>query len=192
MRFTAYPRAILKLILLIVPLGLDTFAVATALGLRGLPPRERLRISLLLSFFEAAMPLVGLLLGRVMGDAVGLAANYVAFAILALVGVWMLVAGEDAEERRITDLTTGRGLALVALGISVSLDELAMGFSVGLLHLSLWLAVVLIGTQAFLVAQLGMRLGTRASEALTELAERSAGIALIVLATLLLVNELTR
>ena len=175
-----------------MPLGLDTFAVATALGLRGLPPRERLRISLLLSCFEAVMPLVGLLLGRVIGGAVGSAADYVAIVILALVGLWMLVAGEEAGEQRMAGLTTGHGLALVALGVSVSLDELAMGFSVGLLHLSVWLAVVLIGAQAFLVAQLGMRLGTRGSEALSEVAERLAGIALIALAILLLVTQLAR
>jgi putative Mn2+ efflux pump MntP len=173
-----------------LPLGLDTFAISAALGLRGLPPGERLRISLLLSLFEAAMPLVGLLLGRVTGGAVGSAGDYVAFAILAVVGLWMLVTDEEAEKRRLADLTTARGLALVALGISVSLDELAMGLSVGLLHLSVWLAVILIGAQAFLIAQLGMRLGARGGEALSERAERSAGLALIALAVLLLVEKL--
>ena len=136
------------------------------------------------------MPLVGLLLGHVIGRAVGSTADYIALAILALVGLWMLVAGEEAEEGPTADLTSGRGLALVALGLSVSLDELAMGFSVGLLHLSVGLAVVLIGAQAFVVAQLGMRLGTRGSEVLSEGAERAAGVALIALATLLLVEKL--
>ena len=32
----------LKLILFVLPLGLDTFAVSAALGLRGLPPRDGL------------------------------------------------------------------------------------------------------------------------------------------------------
>ena len=48
------------------------------------------------------------------------------------------------------------GLVLVALGLSISLDELAIGFTIGLLHLSLWVAIVLIGAQAFIVAQPGL------------------------------------
>ena len=46
--------------------------------------------------------------------------------------------------------------ACSSLGLSISLDELAIGFTIGLLHLSLWLAIVLIGAQAFIVAQLGL------------------------------------
>jgi putative Mn2+ efflux pump MntP len=62
---------VLKLILLIVPLGLDTFAVAAALGMRGLPARARLRVSVVMSGFEMAMPIVGLLLGHALGHLVG-------------------------------------------------------------------------------------------------------------------------
>jgi hypothetical protein len=36
-----------------------------------------------------------------------------------------------------------------------------MGFTIGLLHLSIVWAVILIGAQARLVAQLGLRLGSR-------------------------------
>jgi putative Mn2+ efflux pump MntP len=57
---------------------------------------------------------------------------------------------------------------LLALGISISLNELAIGFTIGLLHLSVWLAVVLIGAQAFLFAQIGMRLGSHLSDNLRE------------------------
>src|SRR6266571_7997193 len=72
-------------------------------------------------------------------------------------------------------------------GVSISLDELAIGFTVGLLHLSLWLAIVLIGTQAFLFAQLGLRLGAHLNKTLRERSEQLAGLALIALAVLLVV-----
>ena len=75
----------LKLALFVFPLGLDTFAVSAALGLQGLPKRERLRVSLLLSAFEMAMPVVGLFLGRGLGAAIGSIAEYVAAA--ALIGL---------------------------------------------------------------------------------------------------------
>ncbi len=180
----------MKLILFVLPLGLDTFAVAAALGVGGLPPRARLRVSLLMSSFEMAMPVVGLVAGRALGTVVGGAADYVAIAVLGLLGIWMLRGEQGTEGERVSELVSGRGLALLALGLSISLDEFAIGFTIGLLRLSLWLAVVLIGAQAFLFAQVGMRLGSRLNETLRERAEQLAGVALLGLAVLLAIEKL--
>jgi manganese efflux pump family protein len=180
-----------KLLLFLLPLGLDTFAVAAALGMRGLPPRERLRVSLVMPAFEMAMPVLGLLLGRALGHVIGNAADYLAIGVLALLGVWMLVHEDVREGERVAELGDRRGLLLLALAISISVDELAMGFTIGLLHVSLWLAVVLIGAQAFLFAQLGLRLGSRLNETLRERAEQLAGLALLALALLLALEKLT-
>jgi manganese efflux pump family protein len=177
---------VLKLILFVLPLGLDTFAVSAALGMGGLPRRARLRVSLLMAGFELAMPLVGLAVGRGLGDALGAAADYVAAGALFALAAWMLVSDEET-----TALAGTSGLALVGLGLSISLDELAMGFTIGLLHLNIWFAVVLIGAQAFLVAQLGLRLGARLGERLRERAEQLAGLTLIGLAVLLAVEKTT-
>jgi manganese efflux pump family protein len=160
------------------------------LGTRGLPSAQRLRVSLVLSCFEMAMPLVGLALGRALGHVVGGAAEYVAIAVLAGVGTWMLVHEDAGEAEKVGAFAGGHGFMLIALGISVSLDELAIGFTIGLLHLSLWLAIVLIGTQAFLLSQLGLRVGARLNEALRERAEQLAGLALIGLALLVGVEQL--
>ena len=102
----------------------------------------------------------------------------------------MLRGDEEAEGEKVATLGRRSGLAMIGLGISISLDELTMGFTIGLLHLSLVLAIVLIGGQAFLVAQLGLRLGARLGEATREWAERLAGIALLGLGMLILVEQL--
>lgn len=47
--------SVAKLIALVFPLGLDTFAVAAAVGMAGLPTRKRLRISLPFTTFEGGM-----------------------------------------------------------------------------------------------------------------------------------------
>jgi manganese efflux pump family protein len=174
-----------------LPLGLDTFAVSAALGVRGLPPRQRLRVSLVMTGFEMAMPVVGLLLGHALGQLIGGAADYIAIGVLALLGLWMLVHKDDDEGESVGRLASGHGLVLIALGLSISLDELAIGFTIGLLHISLWQAVVLIGAQAFIVVHLGLRLGARLSETLRERAEQLAGAALIGLALLLAAEKLT-
>jgi putative Mn2+ efflux pump MntP len=181
---------LLRLLLFVLPLGLDTFAVSAALGIQTPQKRDRLRISLVMAGFEMAMPLVGLALGRGVGAIVGDAADYVAIAVLAVVGAWMLVHDEDETETA-AQLTSARGFGLVAIGVSISLDELAIGFTIGLLHLSIWLAIALIGAQAFALSQLGLWLGSRISEKARENTERLAGVALIGLAVLLGVEKLT-
>jgi putative Mn2+ efflux pump MntP len=144
-------------------------------------------VSLLLSGFEMAMPVVGLLLGRALGTAVGGSADYVAIALLVALGGWLLVVHQ--EDDRVAELAAGRGLVLLAVGVSISLDELAMGFTIGLLGLSLWLAVLLIGAQALVFAQLGLRLGARLR--LREgVPERLAGLVLLGLAVLLVAEKL--
>ena len=178
----------LKLVLFVLPLGLDTFAVSAALGTAGLPKQQRLKISLLLSGFEMAMPVIGLLVGHALGHAIGTAADYVAAAALFVLGIGMLVSNDEDEAGKMSALVANRGWALFALGLSISLDELAMGFTIGLLHLSIVWAVILIGVQAFFFAQLGLGLGSRLNAAAQESAEKIAGLALIGLGVLVLVE----
>jgi putative Mn2+ efflux pump MntP len=181
---------VLRLLLFVLPLGLDTFAVSAALGMQRPEKRDRLRISLVMASFEAVMPLVGLVLGRGLGAIVGAAADYIAIVVLASVGIWMIVNEDDDEADKAARFVGAHGWVLVAIGISISLDELAIGFTIGLLHVSIWLAVILIGLQAFVVAELGLRLGTRISEHARENVERLAGVALIGLAVLLVVERI--
>jgi putative Mn2+ efflux pump MntP len=82
------------------------------------------------------------------------------------------------------------GVAAIGLGLSISLDELALGVSLGLLHLPVIPALVLIGLQALIASQLGLRLGSRISERSRERSEKAAGVILLLLATFLLVVHL--
>ena len=177
-----------KLIALVVPLGLDTFAVAAALGAIGGPPRRRARISLVFTAFEAGMPIVGLALGAPLGHALGAVSDYVAISVLLAFGLYTLIGPEesDAGVRRLTE---AHGGGVLLLGLSVSLDELAIGFTLGLLRLPVVLVVVLIALQAFVVTQLGLALGSRLAVSLREGAERLAGVALTALALVLLVSK---
>jgi manganese efflux pump family protein len=182
---------VIKLIALVLPLGLDTFAVAAALGVAGLDPTRRARVSLLMTSFEAGMPLVGLALGAPLGKAVGSAADYIAIGVLLAFGLYTLVARDDDEGRRIGNLGSVRGWTAVLLGLSISLDELAIGFTFGLLRLPALLVVLLIATQAFVVSQLGLRLGARVGARVREGAERVAGLALTALGLGLLIEKIT-
>lgn len=180
----------LKLIALVIPLGLDTFVVSAAVGAGRLPVRHRLRVALLFTLFEGGMPLVGLGLGASLSTVVGSAAEYIAIGLLVGLGFYVLFfEDEDDEQDKVGQLGT-LGWGTLLLGLSISLDELAIGFSLGLLHLPKVAALVLIAGQAFLVAQVGLRLGGRVGEAVRERAEKFVGIGLIAVGLFLLVEKL--
>lgn len=181
---------VIKLIALVVPLGLDTFAVAAAVGVAGLERRRRLRVALLMAAFEAGMPLIGLALGAPLGRAIGSAADYVATGVLVTFGLYMLLAGDDDEDGTVGRLAVAGGWSALLLGVSVSLDELAIGFTLGLLRLPALLVIVVIGAQAFVLSQLGLRFGARLGSRVREGAERLAGLALAALGVGLLVEKL--
>jgi putative Mn2+ efflux pump MntP len=172
----------LRLLALIVPLSLDTFAVSAAIGVSGLSARERLRVSLLFALFEGIMPLVGFLVGAAVGEVIGQDADYIAGGLLVALGGYMLLAEDEAQELKTAQMfARTRGLAVIGLGVGISVDELVIGFSVGLLRISIVLAAVLIATQAFVAAQIGIRLGQRLGEEFREGAEKLAGAMLVVL-----------
>lgn len=169
----------LKLLALVIPLSLDTFAVSASLGLAGLSARERWRLSLIMSGFEAVMPLLGFAAGAVAGQALSSFADYVAAGLLVLVGLLMLRGDDAVGDDRVASRM--RGLAMVGVGVSVSLDELAIGLVIGLLRLPVVAVALLIGAQALVASQLGAALGSRLSGGIGERTEQAAGVLLILL-----------
>ena len=183
----------LKLLAFVLPLGLDSFAVAAALGASQVSTVwQRLRISLVFVIFEGGMPLIGLALGSALARGIGHIADYLAAAAVIGIGVWMVLAGDEDEEDKAGRIMTSRGLALVGLGISISLDELAIGFGIGLERLPVGAVIAAIALQAFVAAQLGLAIGARIAERWRERAERAAGIALILLGAYLIAQQLSR
>jgi putative Mn2+ efflux pump MntP len=181
----------LKLIAVIVPLGLDTFGVALTLGVAGVSPQRRLRIALLFAGFEAAMPVVGVALGAPLGRSIGEAADYGAAVLLIVLGAFLLTRSEDNESDRLRSPMTGGLLGALALGVSVSLDELAIGFSAGLLRLPVLTLVLAVAAQAFLVTQIGLLIGARVATTIHGATKRLAGVALLGLGGVLLIERLS-
>lgn len=182
-----------RLLLFALPLALDTFALSTVLGVLPLPRSARLRAALIFAGAEVLMPVVGILLGVPLGRAIGDGGEYLAGGLLCALGLWLWrqqrheerherkgqpqteQAGEQGESAAILRAAVRGGWPLVALALSISLDELAVGLSFGLLGIPLLLALSVIGVQALVASLLGQWVGRRAGERLGEWAERLAG-----------------
>ncbi|MCW3098751.1 MAG: hypothetical protein JWL77_4369 [Chthonomonadaceae bacterium] len=179
-------------LILLLSLGLDTFAVALGLGLSGLSRTKWVRVGLTFAFFEGLMPVGGLLLGKQLSNVIGSRAGYIAAVLLIAVGAFALkeaCSDEDEEDEEVLSLLDGKKLLLT--GLSVSLDELAVGFSLGLLHVALLPTLAYIAVQAFGITFLGLALGARLGKRLGDKAEFASGIVLILLGIALLINQIT-
>ena len=183
--------SVLRLLAFVLPLGLDSFAVAAALGAAGdLTARDRLRVTVLFVVFEGGMPLIGVAAGAPLARTIGPVADCLAVAALVGLGAWMVLAGGSGGENRAARLKMTHGVAIIALGVSISLDELAVGFSLGLARLPVVAIIVAIAVQTLVAVQLGLYLGACIGERIREGAERLAGIALIALGGYLLAEHL--
>ncbi len=173
----------MKLLAFVLPLGLDSFAVAAAIGAAGAVGwRARLRISVIFMIFEAGMPLIGLAAGGGIARVIGAAADYVAAGAVIALGGWMLISARgDDDDEGAARLAAASGPAVIALGLSISLDELAIGFSLGLARLPVAPVIAAIAIQALVASQLGLALGKVISDRLRQHAEQVAGLALIAL-----------
>jgi putative Mn2+ efflux pump MntP len=163
---------LLKLAVFVVPLGLDTLAVAALLGLRGIRP---FRPAVTFAFFEAVMPMIGLVIGRFMGQRFETPAVVLGGVVLLGVAVYMLKeALEEDGEAEALSFTTLHTAALAGLGISM--DELAIGFPMGTSGLPVPQTIVAIAVQAFVVTYLGIVVGARLGATLGRRTSRLSGI----------------
>jgi manganese efflux pump family protein len=177
--------------LFVLPLGVDTFALAAAVGTSRPIGSARWRISAVFVLVEGGMPLVGLALGASLGQALGSVADYLSGGLLVLLGGYLWWA-EDDDAGKAHRLTSAQGLALAGLALSISLDELAVGFSLGLGAGGTASAaiVAVIALQTLVVSQLGLSFGVRISERWRECVEGVAGLMLLVLGGVLLAEAL--
>lgn len=188
-------------LLFVLPLAVDTFVIAAAVGASRLSGWSRWRISAVFVVFEGGMPLAGLALGASIGHAVGGIADYLSGGLLVLLGGYLWWADnddndDDDEVAKARRLANARGLALIGLALSISLDELAIGFSLGLglgADLTIPTAMIaVIAIQTLVVSQLGLSLGVRISERLRECIEFLVGPILIFLGVYLLTEAFIR
>lgn len=170
------------LLLVALAVGLDNFGAAGALGMSGAGSR-RLEIAVVFGVFEAAMPLLGLLLGDSVAHGLGGRAKLVAGLVLCLAGIYALVQGRGADEG--VDGGAGSGgpgfRRLVVLAAALSVDNLAIGFALGAYHVNVIVAALAIGVVSVGLTLVGLELGSRVGTRLGKWGERAGGVLLVVI-----------
>lgn len=176
----------IEALLLAFALAMDAFAVALTQGAKFRPSAAGgVAIAATFGVFQALMPLAGWGIGAVALAYVEAVDHWIAFGLLAFLGVRML-GGHVGDEESARALT---GRTLLIAGVATSIDALAAGITLPALGVMPWLAAGLIGLVTFAMSGAGVMLGRRAGDHLGEWAERIGGVILIGLGVKILAEH---
>lgn len=174
----------LELAVLAIGLGCDAFAVAVAIGGRGVSARRLFRVSWHAGLFQFLMPIAGYGMGAELASVVGRVTKVVGAIILAIVALHMFIEALRGPQRTTTreprDLT--RGWPLVGISVATSIDALIVGLWLGMTSGELLFQAAVIGVTAGFMAAAGMFLGHALSRTVGQVASLFGGVLLLGLA----------
>lgn len=143
-----------------IGLSFDSFAVSVSCGLmrQKIKFKQAAVIAFSLAFFQSGFPVIGWLIGSTLKDLIAYWDHWIAFLLLAFVGVKMIIEG-NKPDGALHNFNPFKITVVLGLSIATSIDALVVGFSFGLLNLQIWLAVITIGGVTFIASMLGMLFG---------------------------------
>ena len=164
------------IILVAIAVGFSNFAAAIGIGLSGVDATLRVRVALIFGFFEAAMPLVGLLVGHRVSTSIGSAASYLGGGLLIITGVYAVVRARRAPDEIPASPGLGR---LVVTGAALSIDNLVVGFALGTYKVSIIVAAAVIAVVSVGMTLVGLELGKRLGASVEKWSAEIGGVVLI-------------
>ena len=188
--------SILEILLLGIGLSMDAFAVSICKGLstKKLQFKHYLIIGAWFGGFQALMPTVGFFLGALFADAIEAFDHWVAFALLAIIGINMLKealekkdeSGDNPEKDADLSVKT-----MFLMAVATSIDALAVGISLAMVgSVNIWLAAAFIGICTCLLSALGVKIGNVFGSRYEKKAELAGGVILILLGVKILLEHL--
>lgn len=182
-----------ELLFLAVGLSMDAFAVSVCKGLsmKNAGLREGAICGVWFGGFQALMPLIGFFLGTLFADAIKAFDHWVAFALLALIGINMLK--EAFEKEKCCDDSGGdlSAKTMLVMAVATSIDALAVGISLAMAgNVSIYAAITLIGVTTFVLSAAGVKIGNIFGSRYEKGAQIAGGVILILLGTKILLEHL--
>jgi putative Mn2+ efflux pump MntP len=178
-------------VLLGIGLSMDCFAVSLAIGTT---TKTRLVyaaaiIAACFGIFQTGMTLAGWLAGSTLVGLISAYDHWIAFLLLAIIGVKMIVEGIRGEEDK-PHFEAIRFVPVIILSVATSIDALAVGVSFGVLQAAVLLPAIIIGAVAVIVSFAGVMLGERLEDLLGNKMEIAGGVILILIGTRILLQHL--
>lgn len=157
-----------EIVLIAVALAMDCFTVSVVSGVitRRNQWEKVLRMAFLFGLFQALMPLIGWLAIHYFQSSVEAFDHWIAFGLLAIIGIKMIKDAFSPEQEDHMDPTQLRTQLLLALATSI--DALAVGISLSCTGYETWgqltVPLLVIGLVSFGFSIVGHLLGVRFGE----------------------------
>lgn len=181
--------SIIELFIIAVGLSMDAFAVSVCKGL-SVPRAKKSHLiitGLYFGGFQALMPLIGYLLGVNFRHMITSVDHWIAFILLALIGVNMIREAREESEELDASFSVK---AMLPLAIATSIDALSVGITFAFLHVQIVPAITFIGVTTFILSVIGVKIGNLFGAKYKSYAEIAGGIVLILLGTKILLEHL--
>lgn len=159
-------------------LSLDNFRVSIALGTVPFGLKRAVQVALTFGLWDAVMPLIGLLIGRGIGESFGDIADIVGAVALGAYGLYLVISSLRHPEPEQLD----HPWALFGIPLTLSLDNLLAGASLGILGLSPWFSAGIFGVTTAVMSLVGLQLGRVAARLIRIRSDLLSGITLIIAA----------
>jgi putative Mn2+ efflux pump MntP len=174
----------------------DAFAAAIGKGAALHRPRwrEALRTGAIFGSIEAVTPVVGWALGSIAARLVTAWDRWIAFVVLAGLGVRMIWAGTRGGGETNDDAArpTRHAFWLLALtGFATSIDAMAVGVGLAFIDVAIAPVAIAIGLTTFAMVTAGVMLGRVLGVVAGKRAEVAGGVLLIVIGALILAQHLS-
>ena len=181
----------LEIIIIAVGLAMDASAVSLASAAAGFAKdaRAKFRLSFHFGLFQFLMPVLGWLIGISFVSHFKAFDLWIAFFLLAFVGIRMILEGMDtSNERQKKD--PSRGMTMVLLSVATSIDALAVGLSLAMLDVKIWYPSVMIGVITAGMSLLAIKIGTKLGTMFGKRMEIFGGAVLILIGSRILFSHL--
>lgn len=177
--------------LISIGLAMDALAVSLGIGTSGQISnlRGKIRLAGHFGIFQSGMTALGWLTGETIIHYVEAFDHWIAFALLAYVGINLIRSGFDKDGKAFEqDPSTGK--ILVMLSFATSIDAFAVGLSLALVQVPVMLSIIAIGIVTLVLSAMGLLAGHKLGEKFGKRMEIVGGIILFIIGFRILLTHL--
>ncbi|MEG1990476.1 MAG: manganese efflux pump MntP family protein [Christensenella sp.] len=185
----------ISFLLLGVSLSMDALAMSVSIGICApdLRKRDALKVGLYFGGFQALMPILGWLLGSTISGYIGAFDHWIAFLLLAFIGIKMIVdavrsAKNDDSCAASKDMLAHKTLLVMA--VATSIDALAVGVSLAMVNANIGMGALVIGVTTFALSFAGAAAGKHLGRTFEKKAMIIGGLVLVAIGTKILIEHL--
>ena len=172
--------SLFDLLMIGISLSMDAFAVSICKGLsvRKVQLSHALICGAWFGAFQAIMPSFGYFLGSRFENLLNSVGPWVAFILLAVIGVNMVRESFGGDETVDNDFSAK---AMLPLAVATSIDAFAVGVGFAAMEANIVVAALLIGCTTFTLSAIGVKVGAVFGDKYRAVSERIGGLVLILI-----------